>query len=98
MIVLYVPEKRFEIKALFKFIFTFATFGRLYMGFIPHDQEEFFKAMRQMIENHKKEQAAKQQKMVGTSKMFQECMYYALGIMLYMYYALGITLQLTYCN
>lgn len=34
------------------------------MGFIPHDQEGFFKAMRAMIETHKKEQAAKQQQMV----------------------------------
>ena len=31
------------------------------MGFVPHDQEDFFKAMREMIETHKKEQQAKQQ-------------------------------------
>lgn len=31
------------------------------MGFVPHDQEEFFKAMKEVIENHKKEQQAKQQ-------------------------------------
>ncbi|CAG2165639.1 unnamed protein product [Oppiella nova] len=34
---------------------------RMYMGFVPHDQEEFFKAMREIIETHKKEQQAKQQ-------------------------------------
>lgn len=37
---------------------------KLYMGFIPNDQEDFFSKMRQMIEQHKKEQIAKQQKMV----------------------------------
>lgn len=33
----------------------------MYMGFVPHDQDEFFRAMREIIETHKKEQLAKQQ-------------------------------------
>lgn len=37
---------------------------RLFMGFIPNDQEGFFTAMKQMIEQHKKEQQSKQ-KMVS---------------------------------
>lgn len=37
---------------------------RLFMGFIPNDQDGFFTAMKQMIEQHKKEQANKQ-KMVS---------------------------------
>ncbi|RWS24983.1 hypothetical protein B4U80_03752 [Leptotrombidium deliense] len=38
---------------------------KVYMGFIPHDQEAFFAAMRQMIEQHKKDQQQKQKQMVS---------------------------------
>lgn len=31
------------------------------MGFIPNDQEQFFQAMKQMIEQHRKDQSNKQQ-------------------------------------
>jgi hypothetical protein len=42
------------------------------MGFVPHDQEDFFKAMREMIETHKKEQQAKQQQ----QKMVRNPLFY----------------------
>lgn len=38
---------------------------RLFMGFIPNDQEGFFAAMKHMIEQHKKEQQTKQKIMVS---------------------------------
>lgn len=40
------------------------------MGFVPHDQEKFFKAMKEVIENHKKEQAAKQQQQQQQKMVF----------------------------
>ena len=34
--------------------------NRLFLGFIPHDQEEFMNSMKQLVETHKKEQNVKQ--------------------------------------
>jgi hypothetical protein len=54
------------------------------MGFVPHDQEDFFKAMREMIETHKKEQQAKQQqqKMV---RLLYYILYYTSNKRLFIY-------------
>ena len=37
------------------------NFFRFFVGFIPHNQDEFMTSMKEIIETHKKEQQVKQQ-------------------------------------
>ncbi|RWS05292.1 mediator of RNA polymerase II transcription subunit 25-like protein [Dinothrombium tinctorium] len=53
-----------SIPAIRMMIVLYMPEKKVYMGFIPHDQEGFFSAMRQMIEQHKKDQQQKHKQMV----------------------------------
>lgn len=59
IIVFYVAEKKLVVKLNF-IIFLNVFLSRLFVGFIPHNQDEFLSSMKEMVETAKKEQHVKQ--------------------------------------
>ncbi|XP_027205076.2 uncharacterized protein LOC113798707 [Dermatophagoides pteronyssinus] len=45
---------------------------KLFLGFIPHDQEEFMNSMKQLVETHKKEQNVKQKMIMQMQQQHQQ--------------------------